>query len=112
MYAERTAVEKAARQLAEEIERDILIRFTRPEKERDDIDPEEFDEIIEEDDVLFEPRRRKNTDAKLPEDLYFLLPAEEQEDEIENDAEVSVETEAEDASSGASPDVPDPVVEE
>jgi len=57
LFAERTAVEKAARQLAEEIERDLLIRFAVPPEERDDLDPEQFDTQLDESVILVEPRR-------------------------------------------------------
>lgn len=56
LYAERAAIEKAARLLAEEIERDLLIRFAQTPEERSknsgvyetDLDPSE---------ILIEPRR-------------------------------------------------------
>ncbi|MEO1137373.1 MAG: LPS assembly lipoprotein LptE [Pseudomonadota bacterium] len=57
LFAERTAVEKAARQLAEEIERDLLIRFAEPEEERNKVDPRNYETVLDPSEILIEPRR-------------------------------------------------------
>lgn len=57
LFAERTAVEKAARQLAEEIERDLLIRFSEPEEERDKVDPRNYETVLDPSEILIEPGR-------------------------------------------------------
>ena len=57
LYAERAAVEKAARQLAEEIERDLLIRLSETPEERARNDPESYDTVIDSAVILTEPRR-------------------------------------------------------
>lgn len=55
LFAERNAVEKATRQLAEEIERDLLLRFALSPEERSD--PDKFEADIDESVILVEPRR-------------------------------------------------------
>lgn len=57
LFAERTAVEKASRQLAEEIERDLLIRFAEAPEERGKFDPEALETQIDDSVILVEPRR-------------------------------------------------------
>lgn len=55
LFAERNAVEKATRQLAEEIERNLLLRFALPPEERND--PDKFEAEIDNSIILVEPRR-------------------------------------------------------
>ncbi len=57
LYAERAAVEKAARQLAEEIERDLLVRFSETPEKRAQMDPEAFETVLDPSEILIEPRR-------------------------------------------------------
>lgn len=57
LFAERAAIEKAARQLAEEIERDLLIRFAESPEERAKMDPESFETVLDPSEILIEPRR-------------------------------------------------------
>lgn len=57
LFAERTAVEKAARQLAEEIERDLLIRFAEPPEERNKTDGRNYETVLDPSEILIEPRR-------------------------------------------------------
>ncbi len=57
LYAERAAVEKAARQLAEEIERDLLVRFSESPEKRAQMDPESFETVLDPSEILIEPRR-------------------------------------------------------
>lgn len=56
LFAERNAVEKAARQLAEEIERDLLLRLAEPPEERK-TDPDQLDAEFDDSVILVEPRR-------------------------------------------------------
>ncbi len=120
LFAERTAVEKAARQLAEEIERDILIRFSQSPEERDDVDPETFENVLEQDESLLDRRSRSDrNDTKLPEDLQYLTgegASGAVDDEAAEDGAVIIETDtpATDNAAGAQtmPDVPDPVIDD
>ncbi len=57
LFAERAAVEKAARQLAEEIERDLLIRFAETPEDRAKLNPESFETVLDPSEILIEPRR-------------------------------------------------------
>ncbi|WP_425410508.1 LPS assembly lipoprotein LptE [Hyphococcus sp.] len=57
LFAEKNAIEKAATQLAEEIERDLLLRFSAPPEERGNLDPDEFEAEIDDSVILVEPRR-------------------------------------------------------
>ncbi len=57
LFAERAAVEKAARELAEEIERDLLIRFAESPEDRANMDPESFETVLDPSEILIEPRR-------------------------------------------------------
>lgn len=57
LFAERTAIEKAARLLAEEIERDLLIRFAETPDERKKMIPEAFDSELGPSELLSDPRR-------------------------------------------------------
>ncbi|WDI32783.1 hypothetical protein PUV54_06180 [Hyphococcus flavus] len=57
LFAERKAVEKAAQQLSEEIERDLLIRFAEPPENRSDLDPEQLDAEFDDSVILVDPRR-------------------------------------------------------
>ncbi|GJL90888.1 LPS assembly lipoprotein LptE [Hyphococcus sp.] len=57
LFAERAAVEKAARQLAEEIERDILVRFSESPEKRGEMDPDAFETVLDPSEILIEPRR-------------------------------------------------------
>ena len=114
LFAERAAVEKAARQLAEQIERDMLIRFSRPADERDDVDPEAFENVLEPDEILNERRRpAPDQQIELPAELYYLDPAAEQpaETATDSDSTGAVETGGDAASENATPDVPDPVID-
>lgn len=56
LFAERDAIEKAARQLAEEIERDLLIRFSEGPSAID-IDPDQLETQLDGSEMLIEPRR-------------------------------------------------------
>ncbi len=119
LFAERAAVEKAARELAEEIERDILIRFSQPREERDVIDKDAFEGVLEPEEVLREHRRRDSGGVvKLPEELYYLMPEAERPAPDENEsAENAAIVETGDnvtgsAGEGATPDVPDPVIDD
>ncbi|WP_411816804.1 LPS assembly lipoprotein LptE [Hyphococcus sp. DH-69] len=57
LFAERTAVEKAARLLAEEIERDLLIRFDEPPEERTKNEGRSYETELSPEEILTEPRR-------------------------------------------------------
>ncbi len=57
LFAERAAVEKATAQLAEAIERDLLLRFSEPPEERDDIDQDTFEKHLDDSVILVDPRR-------------------------------------------------------
>ena len=57
LFAERTAIEKAARLLAEEIERDLLIRFAEDPATRNDNDRRSFETELAPTEILSEPRR-------------------------------------------------------
>ena len=110
LFAERTAIEKAARQLAEKIERDILIRFSRAEGERDNIDDETFENILDKEEAtIIERRRDKDVDTSIPADLYFLMPG--QDPGVNEDNADSNNPQPETTDDAASHDVPDPVVE-
>jgi len=68
LFAERAAVQKAARQLAEEIERDLLIRFTETPEERNAIDPEAYETELDPSEILIEPRRGGVVEPIVTED--------------------------------------------
>jgi hypothetical protein len=53
LFAEKTALKKAARLLAENIERDILIRFAEGPDESPGLGPTQLDGSV----ILVEPRR-------------------------------------------------------
>jgi LPS-assembly lipoprotein len=57
LFAERTAIEKAARLLAEEVERDLLIRFAETPEERRKMTPESFESEPAPSELLADPRR-------------------------------------------------------
>ncbi|MCK5746202.1 MAG: hypothetical protein KAH44_08295 [Oricola sp.] len=57
LFAERAAIEKAARLLAEEIERDVLIRFAQPPEERGKADDRDYETDLDPSEILIEPRR-------------------------------------------------------
>lgn len=119
LFAERAAIEKAARQLAEQIERDMLIRFSRPADERDDVDPEAFESVLEQDEILNERRQpAPDQQIELPEELYYLEPEAEQPagattdtDNPGADNSGAGGTGGAAATSNATPDVPDPVID-
>lgn len=69
LFAERTAIEKAARLLAEEIERDLLIRFAAPPEKRSTMNPESFDTDLAPEEILSSPRR-----GEVIEPLLFGRP--------------------------------------
>lgn len=56
LYAERAAIEKAASLLAEEIERDLLIRFAQTPEERSK-DSGDYETDLDPSEILIEPRR-------------------------------------------------------
>ncbi|WP_428407286.1 hypothetical protein [Hyphococcus sp.] len=116
LFAERTAVEKAARELAEEIERDILIRFSQPPEKRESVDPETFEDVLEPDETPLDRRRRSDRDnTTLPEELQYLntdsvleTPDSDSSVELESDAGAADDT----VGGAATPDVPDPIVDD
>lgn len=57
LYAERAAIEKAASLLAEEIERDLLIRFAQTPEERSKDDGGDYETDLDPSEILIEPRR-------------------------------------------------------
>ncbi len=57
LFAERTAIEKAARLLAEEIERDLLIQFNQTPEERAKSDGRDFETDLDPSEILNEPSR-------------------------------------------------------
>ncbi|MEZ5893551.1 MAG: hypothetical protein R3C58_10500 [Parvularculaceae bacterium] len=57
LFAEKAAVEKAATLLAEEIERDLLIRFSEPPDAASELSEEGFDAELSPSEILIEPRR-------------------------------------------------------
>ena len=62
LVAERTAIEKAARLLAEEIERDLLIRFAQPPEERAKQDDRDLETDLAPTEILSEPRRGESVE--------------------------------------------------
>lgn len=123
LFAERAAVEKAARQLAEEIERDMLIRFSRPPEKRDDVDQETFDDVLETTTVL-QGRRQRSDDGvvELPDELQYLTgegSGSGLDGEASQDGDVIIETDTPATENAAGtetmpnvPDVPDPVIDD
>ena len=111
LFAERAAVEKAARELAEEIERNILIRFSQPREEREVIDEDAFEGVLEPEEVLQERRRRDSGGVvKLPEELYYLMP-EAERPALDDDESTEDAAPAETGVDKSPTDVPDPVID-
>ena len=116
LFAEKAAVEKAARELAEEIERDMLVRFSQPADERNDIDEEEFEAILKPEEILPERRGGRVADPVIepPEEIIRII-SDETDDGAVTDPDASSDA-ATDAGSGTSSDseplaVPDPVID-
>ena len=83
LFAERTAIEKASRVLAQEIERDILFKFNQPPEERAEEDDRDYGTLLDPSEILNEPRRGETVEP---------LDEGEDESELGFDAPIVIET--------------------
>lgn len=70
LFAERTAIEKAARLLAEEIERDLLIRFAETPEERAKKDERDYETDLDPSEILIEPRRGESVEPIIGDEGF------------------------------------------
>jgi len=70
LFAERAAIEKAARLLAEEIERDLLIQFSQTPEERSQSSGRDYETDLDPSEILIEPRRGETVEP-IVEDSGF-----------------------------------------
>ncbi|PQA88180.1 LPS assembly lipoprotein LptE [Hyphococcus luteus] len=70
LFAERTAIEKAARLLAEEIERDLLIQFDQTPEERAKSKGRDYETDLDPSEILNEPRRGETVEPIVGDDGF------------------------------------------